>query len=107
MYSIFPLAYYLVWLGGTGRVGPVSEENEAFVYGMENSSPNFRNLTWEKNRSADKPQICWALIATMCRVIACIRAGRCSGSIMSRSATMPPSVAERTARRILRNARCR
>ena len=58
VYSIFPLANYLVWLGGTGRVDPVSEENEALVYGMENSSPNFRNLTWEKNRSADRPQMC-------------------------------------------------
>jgi exosortase len=57
MYSIFPLANYLVWLGGRGRVHPVSEETEALVQGMENSSPNFRNLTWEKNGSAERPQM--------------------------------------------------
>ena len=57
MYSIFPLANYLVWLGGRGCVHPLSEENEALVQGMENSSPRFRNLTWEKNRSAERPQM--------------------------------------------------
>jgi exosortase len=57
MYSSFPLANYLVWLGGTGRVHPVSRENEALVQGMENSSPSFRNPTWEKNRSAERPRM--------------------------------------------------
>jgi len=57
MYSIFPLANYLVWLGGRGRVHPASEENEAPVQDMENSSPPFCNPTWEKNRSAERPQM--------------------------------------------------
>jgi exosortase len=57
MYSMFPLVNYLVWLGGRGRAHPLSEENEALVHGMENSSPTFGNLTWEKNRSAERPQM--------------------------------------------------
>jgi exosortase len=57
MYSIFPLANYLVWLAGMGRVHPASEQNEALVQGMENISSSFRNPTWEKNRSAERPQM--------------------------------------------------
>jgi exosortase len=56
MYSILPLVNYLVWLGGRGRVHPLSGENEALVQGMEHGSPSFRNLTWENNRSTERPQ---------------------------------------------------
>jgi len=37
-------------------VHPLSEENEALVQGIENGSSSFRNLTWEKNRTAERPQ---------------------------------------------------
>jgi exosortase len=57
MYSMFPLFNYLVWIGGRGRVDPLSEGNEALVRGMGNSSPGLRNLTWEENLSAERPQL--------------------------------------------------
>lgn len=57
MYSILPLVNYLVWFGVKGRVHPLAAENEALVQGMENSSTSVRNLTWEKNRSAERPQM--------------------------------------------------
>jgi len=57
MYSIFPLINHLVRLGVRGRVHPLAEEQGALVQGMENSSPGFRNLTWEKNPSAVRLQL--------------------------------------------------
>jgi exosortase len=38
-------------------VHPLAEKNEALVQGMENTAPSFRNLTWEKNRSTERPQM--------------------------------------------------
>lgn len=70
MYSIFPLANYLVWMAGTGRVHPVSREHEGLVQGMENSSPSFHNPTWEKNRSAERPQMgTWFGALTLCALL--------------------------------------
>jgi len=57
MYSLFRLVNYLVWLGARGRVHPLAEKNEALVQGMENTAPSFRNLTWEKHRSTERPQV--------------------------------------------------
>jgi exosortase len=38
-------------------VHPLAEKNEALVQGLENTAPSFGNLTWEKNRSTERPQM--------------------------------------------------
>src|SRR6476646_518708 len=57
-YSIFPLVNYLVWLGLRGRVDSLDGENGVSFKGLKNGSQALKNVTWEKDFSAEKTQMC-------------------------------------------------